>query len=191
MYKMCKSEQSANRQRELERQLLTMMKTVPFDEISVSDLCIQADVPRKAFYRYFSGKDGALHALVDHTLLELESFPSSVKSMNSNIYRSELIRFFQFWREQKPFLDALKFSGLSGVLVTRTIDYALSNSGVTRRFLQNNELNSWEYGTTFGVCGLMAMVLNWHNSGYPLSVEQMAEIAVTLMTEPLIQSHKS
>lgn len=187
MYKMCKSEQSANRQRELEQQLLNMMKTVRFDEISVSDLCIQADIPRKSFYRYFSGKDGALHALVDHTLMELESFPASVKPGNSNIYKNELIRFFHFWRAQKTFLDALDFSGLSGVLVTRAVDYALSNSGVTRRFPKNPNTSTWEYSTTFGVCGLMSMVLNWHHSGYQIQAEQLAEISFTLLTEPLIQ----
>ena len=190
MYKMCKSEQSANRQRELEQQLLSMMKTTRFDEISVSDICIHANIPRKSFYRYFSGKEGALHALIDHTLLDLENFPYAGGPMNSNIYRNELVRFFQFWQAQKTFLDALAFSGLSGELVTRTTDYALSNSASTRRFMHNSEVNTQEYGTTFGVCGLMSMVLNWHKSGYLLSSEQMADISVNLLTKPLMQPLK-
>ena len=69
MYKMCKTEQSAARQRELEEGLLNIMLSRHYDEISVSELCDQLNVPRKSFYRYFSGKDGALHALIDHTLL--------------------------------------------------------------------------------------------------------------------------
>ena len=63
MYKLCKTEQSANRQRSLEQGLLQAMQIKHFDEISVSDLCAQLDVPRKAFYRYFDsyipkGKSG-------------------------------------------------------------------------------------------------------------------------------------
>ena len=91
MYKMCKSEQSAKRQRELEQQLLILLKTVRFDDISVSDICTQANIPRKTFYRYFSGKDGALHALIDHTLLELETFPYLGNASNSNVYKKDFM----------------------------------------------------------------------------------------------------
>ena len=73
MYKLCKTEQSAQRQRQLEDGLLQVMSTVHYDEISVSDLCDRMNVPRKSFYRYFSGKDGALQALIDHTLMRYES----------------------------------------------------------------------------------------------------------------------
>ena len=72
MYKLCKTEQSAQRQRQLEEGLLAAMKTKRYEEITISDLCEQMDIPRKSFYRYFSSKDGALHALNDHTLLDFE-----------------------------------------------------------------------------------------------------------------------
>ena len=70
MYKYCKTEQSVQRQREMEKGLLDMMKYKQFEEISVSDLCDRLNIPRKSFYRYFSSKEGALHALLAHTLLE-------------------------------------------------------------------------------------------------------------------------
>lgn len=186
MYKLCKSEQSAIRQRELEQQLLTMMNMHRYEEITVSDFCAQAGIPRKAFYRYFSSKDGALHALIDHTLLELESFPSSGKPGPGNTYQKELTGFFRFWQNQKPLLDALERSGISGILVTRTIDYVLNDAGAARRFLPRDAVNMWEYATTFGVCGFMSMVLSWHHTGYQLCPEQMAQIAVELLTKPLV-----
>ena len=92
MYKMCKSEQSAQRQRELEQGLLKAMGTCHYDEISVSDLCDQMGIPRKSFYRYFSGKDGALHALIDHTLMELESFPMALNPKEKRTVAKELER---------------------------------------------------------------------------------------------------
>ena len=77
MYKLCKSEQSATRQKQLEQGLLKVMLTQRYEDISVSDLCTAMDIPRKSFYRYFSGKDGALHALIDHTMISYESFSIS------------------------------------------------------------------------------------------------------------------
>ena len=80
MYKLCKTEQSAARQRQLEQGLLQIMQTQQYEDISISDLCDRLGIPRKSFYRYFSSKDGALMALIDHTLMEFEqSMPLSKK----------------------------------------------------------------------------------------------------------------
>lgn len=185
MYKMCKTEQSARRQRELEKGLLKAMSTHHYDEIGVSELCDQLGIPRKSFYRYFSGKDGALHALIDHTLLEYESFPSQLKPGEKRTYETDLERFFLFWKSQKPLLDALERSAISGILVTRSIEHALSDAGAPKRFQHQDERMAREHATMFGVCGLMSMVLNWHHGGYVLQPRQMAKIGVQLLTKPL------
>ena len=72
MYKLCKTEQSAARQKELEQGLLAAMSVQNYEEITISDLCKKMNIPRKSFYRYFTSKEGALHALLDHTILEFE-----------------------------------------------------------------------------------------------------------------------
>lgn len=185
MYKLCKTEQSARRQRELEQGLLAAMLTHQYEEISVSDLCDQMNIPRKSFYRYFSSKDGALHALIDHTLLEYEGFSMMDAPVERRTYQSDLERFFRFWKSQKPLMDALSRSGISGTLVTRSIDHAISDVGMPTRFLPQEEKLAREHATMFGVCGLMSMVLNWHQNGFTLSPEQMAAIAVELLTKPI------
>jgi len=185
MYKLCKTEQSARRQRELEQGLLAAMGTHQYEEISVSDLCDQMNIPRKSFYRYFSSKDGALHALIDHTLLEYEGFSVMEKPAEKRTYHSDLERFFRFWKTQKPLLDALSRSGISGTLVLRSIDHAISDVGMPTRFLPQEEKLAREHATMFGVCGLMSMVLNWHKNGFILSEPQMATIAVELLTKPI------
>ena len=188
MYKMCKTEQSAVRQRQMEEGLLNVMLTKHYDEISVSDLCEHIGIPRKSFYRYFSGKDGALHALIDHTLLEYEGFQIPEKKHQIRTYQTDLERFFGFWLLQKPLLDALERSGISGMLVTRSIDHALSDMGMPKRFLYQEEQTVRQYATMFGVCGLMSMVLDWHHSGYNLPPKQMAQVAAQMLTEPLFSN---
>ena len=116
MYKLCKTEQSAARQRELELALAAMMLVRRYEDISVSEFCSYAGIPRKAFYRYFSSKDGALYALIDHTMLEYEHMRDT-EPVSGREQMRELESFFLFWKRQKPVLDALEFSGLSGVLL--------------------------------------------------------------------------
>lgn len=188
MYKMCKTEQSARRQRELEEGLLQAMGNCHYEQISVSDLCDQCGIPRKAFYRYFSGKDGALYALIDHTLLQYEGFRFTEQNMEARSYQTDLERFFRFWLQQKPLLDALKRSNISGVLVTRAVEHAMSDVGMPVRFLPQQDRAARRHAIMFGVCGLMSMVLDWHESGYDLSPREMSGIAAKLLTQPLFAS---
>lgn len=185
MYKLCKTEQSANRQRQLEQGLLRAMLTSQYEEISVSDLCSRLNIPRKAFYRYFDGKEGALHALLDHTLMAYESFPALYADGEKRTLERDLEQFFHFWIRQKPLLDALQRSGLSGVLIERSIAQAAVESTVPRRFLKADEQQMQRHVTMFGVCGLMSMVLQWHHDGYAEPAHFMAAVAVRLMTQPL------
>ena len=185
MYKLCKTEQSARRQRELEQGLLAAMENHYYEEISVSDLCDQLQIPRKSFYRYFSNKEGALHALIDHSLLEFESFLPDGYDSGNRSSQMDLERFFRFWKEKHLLLDALSRSGISGTLVIRAVDHAMSDVGVPSRFLLQDQQQTRRYATMFGVCGLMSLVLNWHAEGFAVPESEMAAIATELMTRPL------
>ena len=131
-----------------------------------------------------------MHALIDHSLMEFESSPNYQKQGTNRTPVKDLETFFEFWLDQKPLLDALEHSNISGVLVTRAIEQALSDASYLSRFQQQVDSATREYATTFGVCGLMSMVLNWHHGGYQKSVTEMATIAATLLTTPLFHPSK-
>ena len=185
MYKLCKTEQSAARQRELEQSLVELMNLHRYEEISVSDFCVHAGIPRKAFYRYFSSKDGALYALLDHTLLDYELFRSDGKYGRERQLQQDMESFFQFWKSQRKLLDALEHSGLSGVLMERAIHNV--SGGMDRVYQLSGEMPRMrEHVLRFSLCGLMIMMVNWHHDGYQESVQEMTGIAMRLLSEPLV-----
>lgn len=188
VYKLCKTEQSASRQRQLELGLLQAMQERRFEDISVSDLCEQMDIPRKSFYRYFSGKDGALHALIDHTLMEYESFTRHYIESNTRSLQGDLEQFFLFWMHQRQLLDALGKNALSGVLVLRAIEYSVNDSVFPARFLSGETRTAQEHVVGFAVCGLLTMTLKWHQNGYRENVHDLAQVACRLLTQPLFPS---
>lgn len=185
MYKLCKTEQSAERQRQLEFGLLNAMGGKRFEDISVSDLCTMMGIPRKSFYRYFSGKDGALHALIDHTLMDFEGFNKSYLSSGSRSLERDLEQFFLFWRFHTPLLDALARSDLSGVLIERAINYAISDVVFPGRFLPGEPRQVQNHVVMFGVCGLMSMMLNWYRSGFEDEPRELGLVSARLLTQPL------
>ena len=191
MYKLCKTEQSAQRQRQLEEGLKKVMLTKHFEEISVSDLCDQLQVPRKSFYRYFSSKDGALYGLIDHTMMEYERFAVARQKVTGRTLSNELESFFQFWVEHKDLLDALQKSGVSCVLIERSISHALGETVMPKRFLPRDSRDMQRQVPMFGVCGLMSMVLTWHHDGYKETPTQLARVACRLLGQPLFPNAES
>lgn len=185
MYKLCKTEQSAARQRQLEQGLLEAMLAKRYEEISISDLCDELQVPRKSFYRYFTGKEGALRALLDHTLMEFEAYTVQYRQGKTRTIQLDLESFFQFWVQHKQLLDALAFSGISAMLVGRAVEFALTDDVLPKRFLPDDAKSMQRHITMFGVCGLMSMVLNWHAAGFQEPVGEMARIAVRMISQPL------
>lgn len=185
MYKLCKTEQSAARQREVEQGLLEAMMIQRYEDISVSDLCNRVGIPRKSFYRYFSSKDGAFHALLDHTMMEYEGFSGPYAVGEHRTLERDLERFFMFWMLKRPLLDVLAKSNLSGVLIERAIAQSISESTLPKRFLPGDKPAMQEQIVIFCVCGLMSMVMQWHQSGYVHSARTMAHTAVRLVTQPL------
>ena len=184
MYKLCKTEQSAQRQKQLEQGLLKMMKHHHFEEISVSELCDRMGLPRKSFYRYFSSKDGALLALLDHTMMTFYETGNMEGLQNGNHYE-ELVRFFRFWKEHADLLDALRRSNLSGLLVERAIGIA-KQEDLMPGYVKNWEATRQDLAMNFVVCGLLSLVLQWHKEGYRIPVEQMTDVAMTMLTRPLV-----
>ena len=185
MYKLCKTEQSARRQRQLEEGLMAAMQNTRYEDISVSDLCQQMDIPRKSFYRYFSGKDGALHGLLDHTLMEFEAFNEPYQPGEPRTLQRDLERFFLFWMRHRKLLDVLTRNGLYGVLTERAIDYAISAVVFPGRFIPGESREMQNHVVVFGICGLMTMMIRWHLDGYKDGVQDMAKVASRLLTQPL------
>lgn len=184
MYKICHSAQAVRRQKEMEQTLLKLMLQKRYEDITVSDLCNTLQVPRRAFYRYFTGKEGALYALIDHTLAQFFETPIEVIRYHG-IAKEELQRTFSFWKENRNLLDALNRSNLSGILVERASAFALREGYMPQQFkLYDPQVQ--ELALSFSVCGLLSMILVWHKQGFALSPQEVAKLAGSLLQNPLL-----
>lgn len=183
MYKECVSKHAIARQREIEQGLLKYMTYKPYENITVIDLCQQLSIPRKAFYRYFSNKDGALYALIDHTMLELLDMYLKNKSRYAD-NQEIMTSFFNFWLERKSLLNALDSNNLSGVLLQRAISFTMNNDDVVKLIAPPQETErAKKYITIFLISGIFSLVIQWHHNHFDKSPRQMAKLAVDLLPQ--------
>ena len=179
MYKICHTEESSMRQRTLEAGLLFALQRQPYTKITLTDLCRQLDIPRKSFYRYFPTKDDCLLALIDHTLSDCNTVALTGWEGDRELQQIHLQRFFSYWQEQAPFLDAIRDNGLRYLLLDRTtvIVDAMKENDPPAAFARDQV----EY---FIAHGLMATVLRWHHFGFQSTPEEMALTFAGLLHSP-------
>ena len=185
MYKLCKTEQSSRRQREIEKCLFDILKTQKYEDITVTQLCERMNMPRKAFYRYFESKDDALYALIDHYLSEYEGFSVDRSFETKRSIVSELEDYFRFWYEKRDLLLALDRSGLMGNLIDRTVNFPVNDRIIISKFLPDDEEILRERVFKFALSGLVYTMVSWYRSGFDVSTHEMAKSACRMLREPL------
>ena len=185
MYKLCKTEESSKRQREVENVLLELMCEKRYEDISVSEICERANMPRKSFYRYFDGKDGAMQSLLYHTLIEFDMV--RLNSVDRKI-SEEFESFFSFWKGKKDLIDAFHKSGFIGLLVESATSYAMEQFGDIEKYLSDSEVSEKIIAYQFVICGLMTMMINWYRSGFMESIPNISRAATKIITRPLFEN---
>lgn len=179
MAKICTNEKTAARQRWIENGLLELMQERKFEEISVTDLCRHLGLSRRSFYRYFRDLEDVLDMLMDHTLQDMAI-------TNTKPTVQELSEICRFWLQRKPLLGALARSGMYGKLVEYTLKYSSEQS--LQAFLSPKDLDmdiSREM-RLFVICGMSSLLFGWYEEGFQQDPEQMAQITLRMLSEPLL-----
>ena len=186
MYKKCKTERSRKRQLEIEQAFLKCLSQKLYEDITVSELCVVANIPRKAFYRYFETKEGVLHALIDHTLQGYEEYYQA-KRKDRRTINGDLEAYFSFWltEPRTSLLQALKKSDLIDSLYKYSKDLANSGFINTARFLPEETKWRQKQIFNFAITGLMTIMLDWFEGGCVQSTVEMAEISKRILNSPL------
>lgn len=182
MYKNCKTKESAGRQKIIADTFLEMLKSQSYHDISISELCRQANVPRKTFYRYFDSKEDIFSYICDSTTIAYELFD---KSENPKTSQQLLEKVFRFWLTQKNFLYLTKKNQLDHYLAQ---SIAASNDRLKMAFSKstfhdNPELASM--ANLFMCTGLFSLIFAWRDSHFEKTPAEMADILTNLLTKPL------
>lgn len=184
MYKICKTESAAQRQRMLELCLLKEMAEQPFSQITISGLCRYAGVPRKAFYRYFKNLDDALLALVDHTMEACNREIMNAWDGSSQLTQRTLEAYFSYWVDNKNFVDIMIRQDLWHLVIMSATAY------VDRRKAENHsQVKSADYANElaeyFVSHGLMMTIMHWCYHGCPSTPKEMAKAFCEMLNMPL------
>jgi len=185
MYKLCKTEQSAQRQREIEKALLSALEKKNYQDITITELCLTLHMPRKTFYRYFGSKDDALYALIEHTMFDYSGFNQKSYEGIERTLQREIYDFFNFWYERRDFLDIFHRNGMLDKIIEVSVNFPIKDLVNLSKFLPND--SEWARARIFkfAVCGLITSMIDWYKEGFKTNISDMVNISCRVLSQPL------
>lgn len=183
MYIRCSTEKAAVQQRKFEECMMDLMLQYPYDAISISQLCREAGLSRKTFYRLFENKSDVIYAMVDHTIMGAEFYES-----DESVGPGGMHHFFGYWRTQEKFLDALAENNISTLLTQRAIQHILRESPDVMHSFGTEDSEFGRETMLFFISGLFALLLDWHMCGFDRTIDQMSALMMQILMLPPIKN---
>ena len=185
MVKLCQTELAYRRRILLENSLMDLMTERPYQDITVKDICLKAEIPRRTFYHYFDCKESVLHAVVENMLNECSLEVMLELGAGFEVMRESMIRNFRYWQgSARQKLDLLLDNGLSGEMMHCVMRW-LETEPVSVPRSQGIDEKELEISKMVGVSGFFTLLVYWRRNEYRETPEEMAEIAIRAFAKPL------
>ena len=163
--------------------LFFYLQTDPLEKITISQICAQAGVTRRTFYRNCEKKEDlilyACDRLID-TLLETVDFTSEDA-------RQLYLNFFRYWGQHKPFLRCVVNYNLYGMFVERFVQTCSQRMRFPLQehaFCKKTDADQYRFfSDSFLLGGLSRMLHAWAEDDFRLSEEDLTESILFLVPE--------
>lgn len=154
--------------------MLRLMEREDYTKISVAELCREARLSRKTFYKYFSNTRDLLDYLVESICVQFSQEDD----------RSGTLFYFRFWYERKDLIHTLVHSRLWDVIHTAFIDQymPLLQPRIWEKYFDETPYAK-EISAAVLSGALTRIIRWWHDRGYPLRPEQMAQITDRILAD--------
>lgn len=176
MYLKCTTEKTVNQQRQFEDALLEILKTKEMEKISVVEICQQAGITRRIFYRLFETKYDCLVSAIDHRILALESYASE----NGTI---DFRRLLENIREKDSFFNVMEKSRQAGLFMERIFDYSLREHEEAKRLIGLFG-DAGKDIIFYHISGFVGLLFYWSSTGYTRTIDEMAHLLEALINRP-------
>lgn len=167
MYYKQKNKTAINSQHMIADALFSLMKRKSFQQITVTEICDEAAVGRKTFYRNFELREDIIEFQLDNMCNE---YKAELEELSVEEY---LFHHFSYVCENKDFFILLYKNGFHA-LVNEKFSVLIPD---TMPSWTNNEIEQ-EYRSAYIIAGIEAMQRIWINRGCQESIEDVVSFVM-------------
>lgn len=181
MTTLCHTEAATQKKTLMETSLLHLMSQRPYQEITVMDICREAEVPRRTFYHYFGNKEDVLESVIESLMQQCFLEVIFDIRLGKEYMEQCFATIFRFWTgENRKKLDILMKNGLELRLLSWASQW-IRREQISSLQKSNLDPKLVEIGLMVGITDFFTLLFHWSRGGYRESVEQMAEYAVWVL----------
>ncbi len=150
---------------------LEILETTPFERITVSQICKEADVNRSTFYAYYNEPLQLLNEIEDG-ILEQIPLPQDRKAKEQPVYVEHLVKYFEYIKANERTFSLLLNVGdnrfakhMMAVLFDKCFSKAIIEDSLAARVAY-----------IFSANGCIGLTKDWINKDFPISPRAFAEM---------------
>lgn len=177
MYKKQTNTVALQSQKWIADALIRLLETNSFADITITQICQEAGLVRKTFYRNFESKEDILHYILDQLYESFKEQFDIEKIATLEIFSL----YYEYWEKEKKLLTYLHRDNLFYLLTRKYIEYADS----IRMYLLNtfNETQSGlePYVIHFIAGGMVSILEHWLECNFEESIVNLTQLTQTLL----------
>lgn len=177
MYKKQTSTVALQSQKWIAQALLQLLEQYSFKEITITQICLEAGLARKTFYRNFRTKEDIIHYIIDQLFLSFQTVFDIKTTPPLEIFT----HYYEYWAKEKRLLTILHRDELFYLLTRKYVEYVDS---VNLYFIQSQngtfaELES--YAVRFIAGGMVSILEHWLECGFKEPIDKLTQLTETLL----------
>lgn len=183
MYKNCRDQKTATRQKEIALAAIEVLANNTSKRYSTAQLCEMISIPRRTFYHYFETQDDLFSYCIQYLQDEYVHYDLSVSPVKSSQEALEVN--FRFWYQEQNIIRVLIEYGKYYALVYHIGDNLAKNGFGDFVSYYEKGSRTYQLNTRLLVLTIMTIFLDWMDDGFCTPVSIIARSAVELITKPL------
>ena len=156
--------------------LIELMQEKPFHKITIKEICEQADLNRTTFYLHYTDQTQLLNDII--ALLEEDMSKCISNPGDEGNGQKRLERYLEYVKANAKVYKTLMKSDDEGGARTRIIKDILSDIKDSLPVLGSPKESRYIY--RYVIDGTISMILNWIDSDFDLSIEDLARLIFNL-----------
>lgn len=160
----------------LRKSLLQLLGRKKYSQITIKEICKEADLSRQTFYQMFDSKEEVMQY---HFSMLFQEFAVECDLFH-NITIEQIVRhFFSFFYKHKEFVQVLISNNLT-FLLERQFEIYLQKITLFRSI---NEQETYPDYTTAYIAGALTQILvHWFDQSFNLNIDDLSKLTEVIIT---------
>ncbi|MBK1812162.1 TetR/AcrR family transcriptional regulator [Clostridium sp. YIM B02505] len=157
---------------------MELLKEYKYNEITIKQITLQADVSRQTFYRHYKSKDEIIHEYSNKVCDEISEKLLSLE--DKSIYQVTLT-YFTFWRSYLDLLYLVRSSGCEHLLVEHYNEIMLKTLDILRPSMPQYTDEEFRLIKAFLIGGFYNVKSTWMDNNLSNSPEELAKLICSII----------